>query len=118
MVEVMKIMVISFKRSHACAAALSVPDPTAGHRRPTSPLETPGHSQASLGQSLFWVTAPFSWVLCVQGFVCALQEFVSPVLWKFYNLIPLASKVKLPGGSQFLFQIPGLENLLSILELS
>ena len=27
------------------------PNPAAGHHRPTSPLETPGHSQASLGQS-------------------------------------------------------------------
>ena len=25
---------------------------------------------------------------------------VSPVLWKFYNLIPLGFKVKFPGGSQ------------------
>ena len=118
MVEVMKIMATSLKRSHACAAALSVPDPTAGHRRPTSPLETTRHSQASLGQSLVGspLLSPGSWY--TQGFVCALQVSVSPVLWKFYNLIPLASKVKLPGGSQFLFQIPGLENLLSILELS
>ena len=39
---------------------------------------------ASLGQSLVGVTAPFSWVLCTQGFVCALQESVSPVLCKFW----------------------------------
>ena len=36
---------------------------------------------------------------CAQGFVCALQESVSPVLCKFCNQIPLASKVKFPGGS-------------------
>ena len=29
------------------------------------------------------VTAPFSWVLVHRGFVCALQESVSPVLCKF-----------------------------------
>ena len=52
MVEVMKIMTSSFKRSHAGTAAVSAPDPAAGHRRPTPPLETPGHSWASLGQSL------------------------------------------------------------------
>ena len=52
MVEVMKIMVTSFKSSHACTATHSAPNPVAGHRRPTPPLETPGHSQASLGQSL------------------------------------------------------------------
>ena len=32
-----------------------------------------------------------------QGFVCALQESVSPVLWKSCNQIPLASKVKFPA---------------------
>ena len=52
MVEVMKIMVTSFKRSHACTATFSAPNPAAGHHWPTPPLETPGHSQASLGQSL------------------------------------------------------------------
>ena len=52
MVEVMKIMVTSFKRSHACTATLSAPNPSAGHRRPTPPPETPEHSWASLGQSL------------------------------------------------------------------
>ena len=51
MVEVMKIMATSFKGSHAHTAALSAPSPAAGHRQPTPPLETPGHSQASLGQS-------------------------------------------------------------------
>ena len=38
MVEVMKITVTSFKRSHAHTAALSAPSPAAGHRRPTPPL--------------------------------------------------------------------------------
>ena len=52
MVEVMKIMVTSLERSHACAATLSALNPAAGHHQPTPPLETPGHSWASLGQSL------------------------------------------------------------------
>ena len=52
MVEVMKIMATSFKMSHAHTATLSAPNPVAGHRQPTPPPETPGHSQASLGQSL------------------------------------------------------------------
>ena len=44
--------------------------------------EIPGHSQASLAQSLVGslLLSPRSW--CTQGFVCALQESVSPVLWK------------------------------------
>ena len=52
---------------------------------------------------------------CTQGFVCVLQESVFPVLCKFCDQIPLASKVKFPGGSQSLCQIPGLGNLLSAL---
>jgi len=39
MVEVMKIIVTSFKRSHACTAALSAPDPAAGHHPLTPPPE-------------------------------------------------------------------------------
>ena len=45
-------MATSFQRSHARTATLSAPDPAAGHHGPTPPLETPGHSWASLGQSL------------------------------------------------------------------
>ena len=63
MMEVMKIMATSFKRSHACTATLSAPDPAAGHCPPMPLPGTPRHSQASLGQSLVGVTAPFSWVL-------------------------------------------------------
>ena len=37
--------------------------------------------------------------LYAQGFVCALQKSVSPVLWMPCNQIPLASKVKFPKGS-------------------
>ena len=46
-------MVTFFKRSHARTAALSTPDPEVGHCRFMPPPETPGHSQASLGQ-LSW----------------------------------------------------------------
>ena len=52
MVEAMKIMVTSLKRSQAWTATLHAPNPAAGHRRPMPPLETPGHSQACLCQSL------------------------------------------------------------------
>ena len=62
-----------------------------GRRSPFSslpPPETPGHSQASLVQSVSVVGSllfsPGSW--CAQGFVCALQEFVSPVQCKFWWL--------------------------------
>ena len=83
MLEVMKIMMTSFKRS---PVTLSAPNPAAGHRWPTSPLETPGHSQASLGQSLVWslLLSLGSW--CTQVSVCDPQESVSPVLCKFWQL--------------------------------
>ena len=73
----MKIMATSFKGSHACTATLSAPNPAAGHYKPTPPPETPGHSWASLGQSLVGslLLSPGSW--CTQGSVCALQESIS-----------------------------------------
>ena len=74
MVEVMKIMATSFKRSHAHTATLSAPNPAAGHHWPTPPLETPGHSWASQGQSLVesLLLSPGCW--CTQGPVSALQS--------------------------------------------
>ena len=85
-VEAMKIMMTSFKRYHACTATLSARSPAAGHCQPMPLPETPGHSQASLGQSLVesLLLSPGSW--CTQDFVCALQESVSPVLCKFWWL--------------------------------
>ena len=75
-VEVMKIMVTFFKRSHAHTAILSAPNPAAGHHWLTSQLEISGHPQASLGQSLwghfFFLLGPGA-----QGSVCALQESIS-----------------------------------------
>ena len=62
------------------------PHPAAGHHRPTPPPETPGHLRASLGQTLLGslLLSPASW--CSQVSVCALQESVSPVLYKFWQL--------------------------------
>ena len=89
----------------------------AGHCQPTPPPETPGHSQASLGQCLLGslLLFPRSW--CKQVFVCALQESVPPVLWKFCNQVPLAFKVIFPGGSQSLCWIPRLGIQLVVLQL-
>ena len=67
MVEVMKTMVTSFKRSHACTAALSAPDPAAGHRWPMPLPETPRHSRTSLHQSLVGTLSPGVW--CTQASV-------------------------------------------------
>ena len=96
---------------------LSAPIPMAGHCQPMPLAEMAGYSQAILAQSLVGslLLSLGSW--CVQILVCALQESVSPVLWKFCNQIPRASKVKLPGGSQSFYQIPRLGTLLWALEL-
>ena len=51
MVEVMKLMRTSFKRSHACTATLSAPNPAAGHHQPTNLpeiLDTHGQVWVSL----------------------------------------------------------------------
>ena len=80
------IMVTSFKRSHAHIAALSASNPIAGHHRPTPLPETPGHSQARLGQALVGSLLLSSGSYCAQGFVCAFQESVSPVLCNFWWL--------------------------------
>ena len=86
LLEIMKIMGTSFKMSHAGTATLSAPNLTTGHCWHMPPPETPGPSQASLGQSLVGslLLSLGSW--CTQGFVCALQESVSPVLCKFWWL--------------------------------
>ena len=86
MVEVMKVMATSFKRSHACIAILSAPNPAAGHRRPMPVLDTPGHSWARLGQSLVGSLLLSSGSWFTHGSVCALQESISPVLCKFWQL--------------------------------
>ena len=59
---------------------ISAPNPAAGHHPPTPPLETLGHSQASLGQFLVGslLLSPGCW--CTQISVCSLQESVAPVL--------------------------------------
>ena len=81
MEEVMNIMANSLKRSHG---SLSAPDPAAGHHWPTPLPQTPGQSWACLGQCLVQslLLSPGSW--CTQVFVCAFQESVSPVLFKFW----------------------------------
>ena len=85
MVEVMKVMVTSFKRSHVCTATLTAPNHAAGHYRPMPPLETPGHSQVSLGQSLVGslLLSPGFW--CTRFCLCPLRVYFS-VLCKFWQL--------------------------------
>ena len=91
-------------KSTQCSAPCSRPPPTHAAARDSWTLSGKSGS-VSCG-----VTAPFSWVhkvLFVPSRVC--------FLCKFYNQIPLPSKVKFPGGSLSLCQIPRLGNLLWVL---
>ena len=89
MVEVMKVMVTSFKMSHACTATLSAPGPAAGLCMPAADPRLCWRLLDTYWQ--VWVS--FLWSHCsfllgpdVHKVVCALQESVSPVLSKFCKL--------------------------------
>ena len=56
---------------------IQCPNLKAGHCRPIPTPKTPGHSQASLAQSLVQSLLLSSGSWCVQSFVYALQESVS-----------------------------------------
>ena len=65
---------------------MSVPDPAAGHRLPMPLPETPGYPQAGLVQSLLGLLLLSRGSLGTQGLICALQESVSQVLCKFWQV--------------------------------
>ena len=98
-------MLPTFKRSHGGTSILSAPNPAAGHRQPMPPQEIPGQSRASLGQSLVesLLFSPGSW--CAQGFFCALQETVSPVLSKFWQLYDGVNGIN--GNPSYPYMTPG-----------
>ena len=81
----MKRMATSFKRSQACNATLSAPNPAAGHCQPMPPLDTPGHSQANLGRSPVGslLLSPGSW--CTRFCLCPPRVYF-PDLCKFWQL--------------------------------
>ena len=83
-VEVMKMMVTSLKRSHACAVTLSAPNPAAGHHHPTPPPETQTPTGKS-GTVSCGVTAPFPWVLVHKVLLCPPRIYL-PVFCKFWLL--------------------------------
>ena len=79
MVKLMKIMVTSFKRSCACTAVLSAPDPAAGYCCPT-PLPESWTLTGKSGSVSRGVTALFSWGLVHKVlFVPSKSLFPSPV---------------------------------------
>ena len=80
MVEVMKIMVTSLKRSQA-RMLVCAPNPTAGHHRPTPSPETSRHPSASL----LWGHCSFLLVLVHRVLLCPPRVYF-PVLCKFWQL--------------------------------
>ena len=80
MVELMKIISTSFKRSPVCTPILSAPDPAVGHHWPMLPPETPGHSLTGKSGSVSCrVTDPFSWALMHTIFcLCPPSVFPQP----------------------------------------
>ena len=85
-----------------------VPDPMAGHCRPVSAGDS-WTLTGKLGSVSYGVTAPFSCILMCKRFCLCPPRVCFPVLWKFCNQIPLASKVKFLGVSQSFARSPSRE---------
>ena len=94
------VMTTSFRRAYASAVVFGV-NPRLRRRL----LDT--HSKPG---SVSWgVTAPFSWVLVHTRFYLCPPRVCFPVLGKFCNQVPLASKVKFPGVLRPFAGSPGWE---------
>ena len=76
MVGVIAVMVTSFKGTYASTVVFSAPDPAAVHGQLTPPPETPGHSQASLVQS---VVGSLFFSRCTSFCLCLQESVPSPV---------------------------------------
>jgi len=86
MVELMKIMATSFKRSHVHTAALSASNPAAGHHPTTPPTRDSWTLKGKSGSVSCEVTAPFSWVLVHKSFCLCPPRVCFPRLCKFWQL--------------------------------
>ena len=69
----------------SCTAAFSTPNPAAGHHQPTPQLETPRHSQASLGQTLVGSLILSLGSCCTRSRLCPSRVYFL-VLCKFWQL--------------------------------
>ena len=87
-------------------------------REPLPTLNSTGDSPTlvgSFGSVSCGVTTPFLWVLAYARFcLCTprLESLLPRVLWKSYNHILLTFKVRVPGDSRALCQIPRLGSLM------
>ena len=85
MVEVMKIMATSFKRSHACTTILSASNPATGHHRPT-PHQRLLDMHGQIWISLLWGHCSFLLGPLEVLFVPhPTKRTVSPVMCKFWQ---------------------------------
>ena len=117
MEEVMKMMVTSFKRSHACPAHSL---PLTLEIRPPPIHTCSGESWTLTGKSgsvSCGVTAPCPGSWCTQGFVYSLQESVSSVLcrfwWLYGRLMATSSKraYATPRSAEACWPVPPQETL-------
>ena len=74
------------ERSHAGTTALNAANPAIGHRRPTPLADTPGHSQGSMGQSL-WSHYSFLLGPGAYNVLFVPSKSLSPLLCKFWQLM-------------------------------
>ena len=122
MIGVMALMATPSKRTYSlcCGSQDCCSQCPWLHSRPLLTHASAGDSWTLTGKSCSvscGVTAPFSWVLVHPRFcLCPSRVSVSSVLWKFCNQIPLTFKVRFPGDTQSLCQIPRLGSLLWGLE--
>ena len=99
-------MATSFKRTCACTVIFRAPDHAAGHCRPMPLSDTPGHSQASLAQSLVGtlILTPGS-LVCKRFWLCPPRVcFPSPVQVLSSNPTGLQSQI--PQGSSISLMNP------------
>ena len=117
-------LIMTSKRAYAKrdlpGLPLPVPHPC-GKPLLIQPPQRPSNTRRCFGSVSCGVIAPFLWVLVHTRFFLyppRLEFLFPPVLWKSLNQIPLTLRVRFPGDSQFLCQIPRLGILIWGSELS
>ena len=103
-------MVVNLLQKDLCQHCCSQrPDPATGHFDPCLHQEDSWTLTGKSGSVSCGDTAPFSWLLVHTRFCLCPPRVCFPVLWKFCNQIPLASKVKFLGVSQSFARSPSRE---------
>ena len=93
----------------------SLCEPLLTHRRPSNSRCRSGPVTSVVSAVHCGVILPFPWVfVCIRFCLCLLrvESLFSLFMWKSYNQIPLAFKVRFPGNFQSLCWIPWLGSLM------